>query len=91
MSAYQDYLAAGRAEAIPSLKEFYKDDFHIGAAVAPHWMFRPDCDGALRKHFSYTWKCLQLIKCCSVNIYKLNIFVFMFCLRQIFCCVNILR
>ena len=52
MSAYQDYLAAGRAEAIPSLKEFYKDDFHIGAAVAPHWMFRPDCDGALRKHFS---------------------------------------
>ena len=52
MSAYQDYLAAGRAEAIPSLKEFYKDDFHIGAAVAPHWIFRPDCDGALRKHFS---------------------------------------
>jgi len=52
MSAYQDYLATGRTECVPSLKDFYKDDFHIGAAVSPYWMFRPECDGALRKHFS---------------------------------------
>ena len=52
MSAYRDYISTGRADQIPSLKDFYKDDFRIGAAVAPHWMFRPECDGALRKHFS---------------------------------------
>ncbi len=52
MSAYTDYLSTGRVDAIPSLKDFYQEDFRIGAAVAPHWMFRPECDGALRKHFS---------------------------------------
>ena len=52
MSAYRDYLATGRTDLIPSLKDFYQDDFRIGAAVAPHWMFHPECDGALRKHFS---------------------------------------
>lgn len=52
MSAYQDYLATGNLAAVPSLKDFYAEDFRIGAAVAPHWMFRPACDGALRKHFN---------------------------------------
>ena len=52
MSAYRDYLANGRIDQVPSLKAFYADDFRIGAAVAPHWMFQPECDGALRKHFN---------------------------------------
>lgn len=52
MSACQDYLATGRIDQIPSLKDFYKDDFRIGVAVAPHWMFRPECDSAIRKHAS---------------------------------------
>lgn len=52
MSAYRDYLANGRIDQVPSLKAFYADDFRIGAAVAPHWMFQPACDGALRKHFN---------------------------------------
>ena len=52
MSAYRDYLANGRIDQVPSLKAFYADDFRIGAAVAPHWMFQPECHGALRKHFS---------------------------------------
>ena len=52
MSAYRDYLASGRADLIPSLKDFYADDFRVGFAVAPHWMFRPECDGAIRKHAS---------------------------------------
>ncbi len=52
MSAYHDYLATGHPESIPSLKDFYAGDFHIGAAVSPAWMFRPECDGALRKHFN---------------------------------------
>ena len=52
MSAYRDYLASSRIDQVPSLKAFYADDFRIGAAVAPHWMFQPECDGALRKHFN---------------------------------------
>lgn len=52
MSAYRSYQATGRIDLIPSLKDFYAEDFRIGAAVSPHWMFRPECDGALRKHFS---------------------------------------
>lgn len=52
MSAYQDYQQTRCTAAIPSLKDFYAGDFRIGFAVAPHWMFRPECDGALRKHAS---------------------------------------
>lgn len=52
MSAWQEYCRSGRVDLIPSLKDFYRDDFTIGAAVAPHWLFRPECDGAIRKHFS---------------------------------------
>lgn len=52
MSAYRTYLETGRVDLIPSLKEFYQEDFRIGFAVAPHWLFRPECDGAVRKHAS---------------------------------------
>ena len=52
MSAYQDYLHTGRVDQIPALKDFYRDDFRIGFAAAPHWMFHPECDGAIRKHAS---------------------------------------
>ena len=52
MSAYQDFLVSGRLDLIPSLKDFYASDFRIGAAVSPRWMLHPECDGALRKHFS---------------------------------------
>ncbi|MBQ8201048.1 MAG: endo-1,4-beta-xylanase [Clostridia bacterium] len=52
MSAYRDYLHTGRTDLIPSLKDFYADDFRMGVAVAPQWLFRPECDGAVRKHFS---------------------------------------
>lgn len=52
MSAYHDYLTTGRVDLIPSLKDFYADDFRIGFAVAPQWLFRPEYDGAVRKHAS---------------------------------------
>ncbi len=52
MTPYEHYRATGDAAAVPSLKDFYADDFRIGFAVAPHWMFRPECDGAIRKHAS---------------------------------------
>lgn len=52
MSAYRNYLETGRVDLIPSLKDFYADDFRIGFAAAPHWLFRPEYDGAIRKHAS---------------------------------------
>lgn len=52
MSAYQQYLADHNSDAIPSLKDFYRDDFRIGVAVAPYWLNRPECDRVVRKHFN---------------------------------------
>ncbi len=52
MSAYQDYQRTGDSSALPSLKDFYAEDFRLGAAVAPHWMFGPAHDACLTKHFS---------------------------------------
>ncbi len=52
MSAYQKYLADHNASQIPSLKEFYREDFRIGVAVAPYWLNRPECDQVVRKHFN---------------------------------------
>lgn len=52
MSAYKEYLKNKDLEKVPSLKEFYKDDFRMGVAVAPYWLHRPDCDQTVRRHFN---------------------------------------
>ncbi|MBQ4159208.1 MAG: endo-1,4-beta-xylanase [Clostridia bacterium] len=52
MGAYSDYGRTGNADAIPSIGEFYKDDFKIGAAVASHWLFKEDFDRTIQKHIT---------------------------------------
>lgn len=47
-----ELFSAPAASDVASLKEFYQDDFLIGAAIAPAWMVRPECADALRRHFS---------------------------------------
>ncbi len=52
MSAYTDYLQDRRAELIPSLKDFYAEDFLVGAAIVPAWLEQGDKRAALLKHFN---------------------------------------
>lgn len=41
-----------RADEVPSLKAFYRDDFRIGAAIVPQWLNDAGKAAALRRHFS---------------------------------------
>lgn len=52
MSAYEHYLETADLSQIPSLKDFYRDDFYIGVAVAPYWLHRPACDATVCRHFN---------------------------------------